>query len=281
MIHHKRLLGVFVGLLLSSAASAFVLLQPQRSWSSPPSYLVDNGGLSDVTDGDGGVSRTVAAINSSSAWNGAGSGTIVTASSGNTGGFSLGDGVPMLAFSDPINACTGNCLAATFTGFFTGSTITDADVVTNLAQPWASLGESCSGEFYVEGVMVHEIGHALGLGHTNVGGATMFPSVAACDNGPATTAADDEAGVNALYGGGGGNDSCAGNCGQQAPGGCWCDAQCASFGDCCADKVQECDSPPDPDSCQDNNTCGQQAPGGCWCDAQCTNFGDCCSDGPC
>ncbi|ANM29526.1 hypothetical protein ABI59_07930 [Acidobacteria bacterium Mor1] len=41
-------------------------------------------------------------------------------------------------------------------------------------------------------------------------------------------------------GGGSNPDSCVGNCGSQAPGGCWCDSQCASFGDCCSDKVAVC-----------------------------------------
>ncbi len=35
-------------------------------------------------------------------------------------------------------------------------------------------------------------------------------------------------------------NSCSGNCGGQAPGGCWCDSQCAQYGDCCADKVPVC-----------------------------------------
>jgi hypothetical protein len=238
-MNKKTLVGpvVAAALLTSTAASAFVLLNPARTWSSAPNYIVDNRGLSSVTDGNGGVSRTVTAIQSASAWNGAGSGTLVTASSGSVAGFSLGDGVPMLNFRDPIGACTGGCLAATFTGFFSGSTITDADIVTNTAHAWASLGESCSNEFYVEGVMVHEIGHALGLGHTNVNGATMFPSVAACNNGPASTESDDEAGINRLYGSSGDPNSCfdSNSCGDQAPGGCYCDSQCVQFGDCCDD----------------------------------------------
>lgn len=35
-------------------------------------------------------------------------------------------------------------------------------------------------------------------------------------------------------------NSCVGNCGSQAPGGCWCDSACASYGDCCSDKVAVC-----------------------------------------
>jgi hypothetical protein len=111
----------------------------------------------------------------------------------------------MLNLRDPLGACTGSCLAATFTGFFQRRSngtvrIVDADIVTNPRLNFASAGEPCSGsEFRIEGVMVHEVGHLLGLGHTNVSGATMFPSVSACNNAPASTAADDEAAIRDLY----------------------------------------------------------------------------------
>ncbi|HEX2163166.1 MAG TPA: matrixin family metalloprotease [Thermoanaerobaculia bacterium] len=201
-------------MLLSTAASAFVLLSPARTWDNPPNYIVDNRGLVGVNDGNGGEVATRNAIVSSSAWNGAGAGTVVNATVGSVSGFSLGDGVPMLNFQDPQGACGGNCLAATFTGFFSNRgdgtvRINDADIVTNTSHSWTSQGEDpggsgCSSEFYVEGVMVHEVGHGLGLGHTNVSGATMFPSVSACNNSPASTAADDNNAIVALYGGGGG-----------------------------------------------------------------------------
>jgi len=38
----------------------------------------------------------------------------------------------------------------------------------------------------------------------------------------------------------GGDDSCVGNCGGQAPGGCWCDNSCAALGDCCVDLGPAC-----------------------------------------
>jgi hypothetical protein len=212
----RRTLVLVTVLLLgaASAASAYVLLSPRRTWDNPPDYVVDNRGLSSVADGNGGVSRTVSALVSSSAWNGAGAGTVIAAHSGSVASWSLGDGVPMLNFRDPQNACTGNCLAATFTGFYSSRgngtyRIYDADIVTNTAYSWTSQGEDpggsgCSNEMYIEGVMVHEAGHGLGLGHTNVSGATMYPSVSYCNNNPATTEADDEAGIVDLYGGGGG-----------------------------------------------------------------------------
>jgi hypothetical protein len=196
--------------LVASAASAYVLLSPARTWDSAPNYIIDSRGLTGVNDGDGGASRTRNAIVSSVAWNGAGSGTVVNATVGSVASFSLGDGTPMLNFRDPIGACTGNCLAATFTGYYTQRSngtyrIYDADIVTNTSHAWTSQGEDpngvgCSGEFYVEGVQVHEIGHGLGLGHTSVTGATMYPSVSACNNSPATIENDDRNGILALYG---------------------------------------------------------------------------------
>lgn len=48
--------------------------------------------------------------------------------------------------------------------------------------------------------MTHETGHIIGLGHSSVAGATMYPSVAACDFSPRTLSSDDTAGRKDLYG---------------------------------------------------------------------------------
>lgn len=200
-------LAIIFGALFSTALSAYVLLSPRRAWDSPPTIIVDNRGNSTVVNVSGrGRTQVRNAIVSSAAWNGSGAGTVVRASIGDVRGsrFRLGDNQPMLNFSDPIGACTGSCLAATFTGFYTSrpgtDRINDADIVTNPSKNFSVPGDTCSGqEFRLEGVMVHEVGHALGLGHTNVGGATMFPSVSACNNGPASTASDDEAAIRDLY----------------------------------------------------------------------------------
>ena len=196
------------GLLVPASLYSYALLSPRRTWDGPPQYIVDNRGLAGVADSDGGATRVRNAI---LAWNAAGSGKVLTAAKGSVGAFSLGDGKPMINFQDPLAACTGNCLAATFTSYYSlrgGSSyrIDDADMVTNTTNHlWTSQGEDpggvgCLDEFYVEGVMVHEIGHALGLGHTGVSGATMYPTVSACNNGPATIETDDRSGIKALYG---------------------------------------------------------------------------------
>ncbi len=193
-----------VACLVAGSVSAYVLLSPRRTWDSDPNVIVDNRGQASIASTDMGRNATRNAIVSTAAWNGAGSGTVVNATVGSVSSWRLGDGIPMLNFRDPQGACSGNCLAATFTGYYTQRSngtyrIYDADIVTNTAHSWASLGESCSGEFYIEGVMVHEIGHGLGLGHTSVSGATMYPSVSSCNNGPASTETDDENGIDSLY----------------------------------------------------------------------------------
>ena len=111
------------------------------------------------------------------------------------------------------------------------------------------------------GVLRHELGHVLGLRHehirvpgTSCSEGTQWRAVTAYDSnsmmhypscqgstntGDLVVTALDGQGINALYGGGGGADpnSCieSNACGSQAPGGCWCDSQCTSFGDCCSD----------------------------------------------
>jgi hypothetical protein len=239
MIRSTVFLALVAGLLVASSVTAYVLLSPARTWDSTPTYIIDQNGASSISDGDGGVSAVVSAINSNQAWNGAGSGNVINAVPGNTGSFQLGDGTPMLRFDDPLNVCTGSCLAATFTGYYNQRgdgtyRIFDADIVTNDGYSWTSLSEpdGCSSEFDIEGVQVHEAGHGLGLGHTNVGGATMYPSVSSCNNGPASIEADDAAGINALYSGaGGGGGGGGGSCSAKG-------ASCSSNGDCCSGKCK-------------------------------------------
>lgn len=233
----RALVITVLALLVAGSISAFVLLSPARTWDSPPNVIVDNRGQSSITDGDGGASRTAAAITSNQAWNGSGQGTMLTASVGSVANWQLGDGQPMLNFTDPERVCSGSCLAATFTGFYSNRgdgtvRINDADIVTNTRYAWTSQGESdgCSSEFFIEGVMVHEVGHLLGLGHSNVAGATMYPSVSSCNNEPASTASDDNAAIAELYGSGGGPGPVC----LLLPAG----SSCTSNGQCCSNSCK-------------------------------------------
>ncbi|HEV8202042.1 MAG TPA: matrixin family metalloprotease [Candidatus Polarisedimenticolia bacterium] len=201
-----------------TAASAYVLLSPPRRWfSTPKAVRVDNGGMASVTDGNRGVNAAVSAVN---AWNSQGAGQIVNASAGSVS-YTLGDSNSDVIFSDPRNICKGSCLAATTTGYYDTNTTgtcgglnvvanTDADVAFNLAYDYTTPGEpdGCSSEIYLDSVVSHEIGHLIGLAHSNTASALMYPSVAYCDD--KAIASDDRSGAQALYactlqtGGGGG-----------------------------------------------------------------------------
>jgi hypothetical protein len=60
-------------------------------------------------------------------------------------------------------------------------------------------GNVTSGIDY-QGVATHEYGHALGLGHSDVGGATMYPSISGTGVTARSIEADDIAGVQFIYG---------------------------------------------------------------------------------
>ena len=77
---------------------------------------------------------------------------------------------------------------------------TEVDVRFNNAFSWQT-SSGCSNGFDLAGVSTHEFGHAVGLGHSNVNGSTMFPSVAPCDFSVASLGNDDKSGYSAIYNG--------------------------------------------------------------------------------
>jgi hypothetical protein len=76
----------------------------------------------------------------------------------------------------------------------------EVDVRFNNAFAWQT-SSGCTTGFDLAGVSTHEFGHAVGLGHTNVPGATMYPSVARCDFSISSLANDDKAGYSSIYSG--------------------------------------------------------------------------------
>lgn len=107
------------------------------------------------------------------------------------------DGANVVMFR---NASNGSAIATTYS-WFSGSTLLDTDIVFwDGGFLFFSGSTGCSGGFYIEDIAAHEFGHALGLGHSTVTGATMYPSVSACDTGPRSLSADDIAGARSLYG---------------------------------------------------------------------------------
>ena len=106
------------------------------------------------------------------------------------------DSVNLVVFR---NASSGSAIATTY-WWSSGSHIVDADVVFwDAAFLFFSGSTGCAGGFYIEDIAAHEFGHAIGLGHSDITGATMFPSVSTCNQGNRTLEADDIAGARFLY----------------------------------------------------------------------------------
>jgi len=119
---------------------------------------------------------------------------------GTTTGTSLSpDGVNRVFYS---NTDGGGALAVCYWWSSGGSTTNfdiafyDRDGPTNFV--WAT--NPSGGQFDIQGVVTHELGHALGLGHSTVNGATMYPSVQGGSTAARSLEPDDQAGVQALYG---------------------------------------------------------------------------------
>jgi hypothetical protein len=226
--------------VLSSVAFGYALLSPARRWfnaDTPRHINVDNRGVASVTGGDPDHGVT-AAVNAVKTWNS--SGVNVTASSSSSVAYRQGDGVSDIIFSDPLHICTGTCLAATLTGYYSTSEtgtcggltvdrVTDADTAFNLSYNYTTPAQgSCSSEIYLDSVVAHEVGHVIGLAHSNTSSALMYPSVAYCSD--KQIASDDINGRNALYNctlveGGGGGCSAAG-------------ASCTVNSDCCSNSCK-------------------------------------------
>jgi hypothetical protein len=97
------------------------------------------------------------------------------------------------------NASSGSAIATTY-WWYSGSRIIDADIVFwDGAFRFFAGTTGCSAGFYIEDIAAHEFGHALGLGHSTVPAATMYPSTSYCNASNRVLDADDVAGILSLY----------------------------------------------------------------------------------
>jgi hypothetical protein len=99
------------------------------------------------------------------------------------------------------NTTSGGAIASTYS-WWSGSTLLDSDIIFwdgGFTFFTGSSGCGGSNAAYIEDVAAHEFGHALGLNHSSAGDATMYPSYSLCSQAMRTLAADDIAGVQALY----------------------------------------------------------------------------------
>jgi hypothetical protein len=98
---------------------------------------------------------------------------------------------------DNISGTTG----LTFSDFFSDSTLAEADIVLNGVEfSWfTDFNDANNAGQFVESVLLHEIGHFVGLAHSPVGSSTMFPRGGNGVSVQAGLSPDEVAAVHALY----------------------------------------------------------------------------------
>jgi hypothetical protein len=110
------------------------------------------------------------------------------------------DGKSVILFRNTTDG--GGALASTYSWTSNGSLV-DSDIVFWDGSYTFFTGTSgCSNGVYVEDVATHELGHALGLNHSDQPDATMYPTIGWCSQDWRTLSADDIAGIQSLYAGG-------------------------------------------------------------------------------
>jgi hypothetical protein len=95
---------------------------------------------------------------------------------------------------------TNSNIAQTFRWWNSAGTLVDTDIVFYDGS-WKFFAgyAGCSSGFYIEEIATHEFGHALGLNHSDVSTATMYPGAARCASWKGTLDPDDLAALEAVY----------------------------------------------------------------------------------
>ena len=194
-VHLRRALIVaaaaWLAVGIAGHAGGYVLNGQKWASSSVPFYV--NPSNNDVTP-DAAIAALDKAATTWAAQSGA---SVRLFLAGTTSGSTLqNNGKNEVFFRNESAGTTG---ASTYY-YYSGGTITDADIKFYDGGIKFYTGTTgCTGGFYIEDIATHEFGHVLGLGHSPISTATMYPSINGCTTWARTLDADDIAGVLKLY----------------------------------------------------------------------------------
>ena len=102
------------------------------------------------------------------------------------------------------HSTNGGAIASTYSWTNSG-VLVDSDIVFwDGGFKFFTGSSGCTSGVYIEDVAAHELGHSMGLSHSNVTGATMTPGYLGCTMTQRSIESDDKAGAQKLYGTSGG-----------------------------------------------------------------------------
>jgi len=138
----------------------------------------------------------VAFQNAMAAWNAVSPASYVLTYAGTTNSGFATDGTNTVQWGS-ASGCTGGCLALTALVLVSGQVITEADISMNNAAAWNTNGT----DYDAQAILTHELGHTLGIHHTELtqkrNRPTMYASYFGTDG--RTLEADDMAALNCSF----------------------------------------------------------------------------------
>lgn len=202
----SAVLVVFALTFLRVATEAYTFEGPQ--WPNGSTVVMQLSlGNPGRTLSDGNTSWNAAAAPALDMWNRVLGGMQYGKVMNSPASVSSGDRVNSMAFSSTVfgESFGSNTLAVTYY-HYSGSTMSEADILYNTAQQWDSYrgnlkyGSNRYAIADIQRVTLHESGHALGLGHPDEVGQTVTAIMNAAISNQYTLANDDISGGQALYG---------------------------------------------------------------------------------
>ena len=149
------------------------------------------------TANQGGEAGVAAALqNALAAWTAVTPATYNLSYAGTTTANFVTDGTNALLWANG-NGCSGSCLAITALVLASGQVITETDVSFNNAYDWNTNGS----DYDAEAIAAHEIGHCMGVHHSNINKPRNRPTMYAYYFGTAgrTLESDDKSALNCAF----------------------------------------------------------------------------------